>query len=393
MNVWVDLNKMVIPYIYSIYTLSMGMLLNEYDGKSYDLIAFSSILFFIVGKLIHMVNGKVDKVIYGYIVFGLILVFLSIFIPNGSFRAFLSISCYVISIVFMLTALYKIFSIQNMVKVVDKYYSPYINTKTFKPNFIISFFIMVSYILVIYPLILSKVISDNAYLLITLLYAVSFIACIIIYFTLYKYKYAYYVVCSKEKKYIFIENLCNEEEVLKYKWYLTNIEPYINHIGYDNKKKALCFYNSEEISKSDTVNEDNQTLYIAINSIDNLIEKLDNEEIKQTACSIKDELVKIDNYHKGEEYKFNKHIKNINEKYIPYIEKLILSYINNNELPIDITKEMQEKITATLNEIDSVLKEIMKKMYNMNMLALESHMDAMDIILAQSGYKDIKGGK
>lgn len=393
MNLWVDVNKIIIPFVYSVYTLSMGILLNENSIQSLGLTLFASILFFAVGKLIYAVHSRVDKVIYSYIIFGLVLVFLAIFIPEGAFRTFLSVSLYVISIVYMLSALYKIFLVQKMANVIDKYYGKYINTNNFKPNYIISFAIMVSYIILIYPVILTDVISNNSYILITVLYAVSIIAGIIIYFTLYRYKYAYYVICSKEKKYIFIETLCNEEDVLKYKWFMANVEPYVNNIGYDNSKKAVYFYSDVEISKNNTVIDDNQTLYTAINSIGSLIEKLDNEDVKETACNIKDELVKIDNYNKAE-YKFNKYIQNINDRYIPYIEKLILSYINNKELPDDITQEMQQKINDSLKQINDVLKKILLKMYNMNMLELESYMDVFDVVISQNGYKDnVKGDK
>lgn len=55
---------------------------------------------------------------------------------------------------------------------------------------------------------------------------------------------------------------------------------------------------------------------------------------------------------------------------------------------------MQEKIIDSLKEIDDVLEKILMKMYNMNMLELESYMDAFDVILSQNGYKDnIKGDK
>lgn len=53
---------------------------------------------------------------------------------------------------------------------------------------------------------------------------------------------------------------------------------------------------------------------------------------------------------------------------------------------------MQKKIIDNLKEIDEVLEKILLQMYNMNMLELESYMDAFDVILSQNGFKDNKKG-
>lgn len=390
MDKYIDLNKIVIPFIFSIFTISVAMLLNIHKHEYIYVVLIGIILYAFLFNLLEKLGGlKAQKYIGVFVVLYLVLVML----PHGHIRDNIKILLYVISTVLMIVSLYQLYTYNISTKQIYKYHSRYINLDNFKPNFIIPFLLMLCFIIIIYPVVLFKFISHNIFISLLFLYVCIFIAGAVFYTMLYKYKYVFDIINYGSSN-IIISEICSVSRNKEYMWFNQNIAPYFNNIEYDADNHKIIFKNIDAVNQKDKLEEDKQTLDKSINSMDNFIKQLSDEEIKVTVSNIKDVLVKIDNYHKGEEYKFNKYIQNINEKYMPYIEKLILSYINNKELPYDITKEMQEKILGSLKQIDDVLEKILMKMYNMNMLELESYMDAFDVILSQNGYKDnIKGDK
>lgn len=382
MNKCIDLNKIIIPFIYSIYTISIGMLLSKHHGKStYFIIAVIMLYLFLYNIMQHIDIYTP----FGYHILGISLIFLVVFAPHGRMKDFIVIMLYVASVVLIIISMYKLYSYNILIKQVYKYYGKHINFDTFKPNFIIPFILLLSYIVVIYPVVLSKIISHNIYISLLFLYVCTLIISAVFDILLYQYKCFFdFVYCNNHK--VYIGDISIDSDYKMQGWFNTDID---NIETYDD-----CL-NTTQNKSMEKQKENNQTLHNAISAVDNFIKELsDDENIKEIISNIQNVLIKIDNYHNGEEYKFNKYILNINDKYMPYIEKLILSYINNKELPSHITKEMQEKIIDSLKEIDDVLEKILMKMYNMNMLELESYMDAFDVILSQNGYKDnIKGDK
>ncbi len=380
MSKCIDLNKVIIPFIYSIYTISIGMLLSKHHGKSTYFIIAVIILYLFLNNIMQHISKHIS---FGYHILGISLIFLVVFAPHGRMKDFIAILLYVASVVLMIISMYKLYSYNILLKQVYKYYGKHINFDTFKPNFIIPFILLLSFIVVIYPVILSKIISHNIIISLLILYGCTFIVGTVFYALLYQYKYFFDVVyCSNNK--VYIDDISIDSDYKMQGWLNTDID---NIETYDD------LLNTTQNKSMEKQTENNQPLHNAISTMDGFIKELsDDENIKEIISNIQNVLIKIDNYHNGEEYKFNKYILNINEKYMPYIEKLISSYINNKELPNDITKEMQEKIIDNLKEIDEVLEKILLQMYNMNMLELESYMDAFDVILSQNGFKDNKKG-
>lgn len=380
MNKCIDLNKIIIPFIYSIYTISIGMLLGKHHGKSTYFIIAVIILYLFLYNIMQHISKHLP---FGYHILGISLIFLVVFAPHGRMKDFIAILLYVASVVLIIISMYKLYSYNILIKQVYKYYGKHINFDTFKPNFIIPFILLLSYIVVIYPVILSKIISHHIIISLLILYGCTFIVGTVFYALLYQYKCFFDVVYCNNNK-VYIDDISIDSDHKIQGWLNTDI---------DNIKTYDDCLNTTQNKSTEKQKENNQTLHNAIRVVDDFIKELsDDENIKEIISNIQNVLIKIDNYHNGEEYKFNKYINIINNKYMPYIEKLILSYINNKELPNDITKEMQEKIIDSLKDIDDVLGKILLQMYNMNMLELESYMDAFDVILSQNGYKDNKKG-
>lgn len=388
MHLWIDVNKIIKPFIYSLFLTSQSMILVERHTDFAVIMLVSLSILFITGRTLYKIKNKNESILV-FIVFGVLVSLGTILTADVHTEAIRYISIFfmnTVSTVALIIAIYRIFNLSSSCNKMYQYYSRYINFNNFSPNFKVPALIMFGYMFMFYSMALASAYYIPLILAVGLLYIFTYFMNLIFNKCLYKYKDAFYVICSSDKRFIKAEQLSREQGDSLYRWYSLKIAPYVNHSKYDINKHTITFADIDELEQNNKT-EERETLEQAVNTIDSYIEKLDdNEEIKITASNIKNELVKIDNFHKNE-YKFNKHIRNINERYMPYIEKLITAYMSNKELPNEITKDMQGKIILSLNQIYSVLKETLEKMYNRNMMDLESHMEAFNIVLSQSGFK------
>ncbi|MCI6474935.1 MAG: hypothetical protein MSA07_04470 [Mucispirillum sp.] len=87
----------------------------------------------------------------------------------------------------------------------------------------------------------------------------------------------------------------------------------------------------------------------------------------------------------GSDNKLDSYIYDIESKYLPYIENISNTYIENMRLPADLTLEIQSKIENSLAEVNSAFQEILKSMFTIKKIDVESSIDVMNIKLMQDG--------
>lgn len=141
----------------------------------------------------------------------------------------------------------------------------------------------------------------------------------------------------------------------------------------------------KEVKKEEKVNDNINILHSFIERIDNVINKAfeNNAGIYNNLCSIKETMVKIEEI--GSNNTLGSYIYDIENKYLPYIEKISQSYIENMKLPSDLTEEIQSKIEKSLSEVNKAMNEILKSIFTMKKIDVESSIDVMNIKLMQEG--------
>ena len=187
------------------------------------------------------------------------------------------------------------------------------------------------------------------------------------------------------------------KEVMQ-EWFNENISMYIKGIYLDVDKKMIVFGDGdtsvnykENISQIPQV-ETGDYEYITY-SLDESLKKLDSlmakvvhngTHLTGVLYNMKSYLEKINILHKDKR-KYNKNIDRINNRYIPYVEYLVDTYLQNILLRDEKINQIQEKIVESLNNI----LEVFKSMYESNMeyiaFNIENEIDAMELLIRQKG--------
>ena len=181
-------------------------------------------------------------------------------------------------------------------------------------------------------------------------------------------------------------------------WGNENISMYIKGIYLDVDKKMIVFGDGdtsvnykENISQIPQV-ETGDYEYI-IYSLDESLKKLDSlmakvvhngTHLTGVLYNMKSYLEKINILHKDKR-KYNKNIDRINNRYIPYVEYLVDTYLQNILLRDEKINQIQEKIVESLNNILAVFKSMYES--NMEYIAfnIENEIDAMELLIRQKG--------
>ena len=181
-------------------------------------------------------------------------------------------------------------------------------------------------------------------------------------------------------------------------WFNENISMYIKCIYLDVDKKMIVFGDGdtsvnykENISQIPQV-ETGDYEYITY-SLDESLKKLDSlmakvvhngTHLTGVLYNMKSYLEKINILHKDKR-KYNKNIDRINYRYIPYVEYLVDTYLQNILLRDEKINQLQEKIVESLNNI----LEVFKSMYESNMeyiaFNIENEIDTMELLIRQKG--------
>lgn len=191
----------------------------------------------------------------------------------------------------------------------------------------------------------------------------------------------------------------NVNKAYMQEWFNENIGMYIKGIYLDIDKKMIVFgdsdtpinykENSSQIPQVETGDYEYITYSLdeSIKKLDSLMAKVVHNGTHLTGVlyNMKSYLEKINILHKDKR-KYNKNIDRINNRYIPYVEYLVDTYLQNILLRDEKVNQIQEKIVESLNNI----LEVFKSMYESNMeyiaFNIENEIDAMELLIRQKGY-------
>lgn len=275
---------------------------------------------------------------------------------------------------------------QNMIKH-DKYVA----------NFYINFTIFLFYFLFLAMLVFfafySNSIDETDYLTYVFLPILLFIFVLSLYYVfLFNVRYVY-VLCPLSKygsiplinitsKFNKI-NIDNDE---LQQWFQRNINSYLNNITLDIDDKIIIFGNTDLTFKHPKEQNLACNLEYALKLIDNLIESTvyAQADITNILCDMKLYMEKINILH---EDKYSKYITRINQRYVPYIEYLVKTYLKNIKLEDESIANIQEKIILSLNSISEVFKLIYESDVEYMKFNIENEIEAMELLIRQKGLK------
>lgn len=182
------------------------------------------------------------------------------------------------------------------------------------------------------------------------------------------------------------------------KWFDENIGMYIKNIHLDAENKMIVFGDSDtsvnykenisQISYAETADYE----YIKY-SLDESLKKLDTlmnglvykgTNLTGVLYNMKSYLEKINILHK-DKHRYNKYIYRINNRYIPYVEYLVETYIKNIDLKDESINNIQGKIELSLNNILEVFKSMYKSNVENMKFNIENEIDAMELLIRQKG--------
>lgn len=397
------------------------ILQNVYEYS--DDIELISIYFFIaVYMTIFMYRENKKRYVPMFIPFIFVVTIFFIFnIIMFSSPFFVSIVSILISIVYAIESLQRIYTFNKNKNNFIKKYKILLNVSTFNPSFIKILMLFTIYYIIVYSIFWFFITRPIHYFV----YSIPFYNAIIVFAGLFIISYLLYYIMLGKYKYVFI--LCSlskhkeipltmltndfDEDVNHSKgniqyWFNKNIGLYMNNVIVDTDKQVILFKeNMENFVKSVNDNIDNTNMFFNYDelSIDNKIYNLDDSikiiddlmamvVYKGTALTkilydIKNSLEKIE-YLRTDKKIYSKYIDNINEKYIPYVEYLVKTYLKNIDLVGDDVKDLQEKIILSLKSISEALEEIYESKFEIFKYNVENNIDVMDILLKQEGLID-----
>lgn len=191
----------------------------------------------------------------------------------------------------------------------------------------------------------------------------------------------------------------NSNKELMLAWFKENIGNYVKSVYLDAENKMIIFENAEikeenhKENNTPSLQEEATDYEYVIYSLDESIKKIETlmarvvhngTHLTGVLYNMKSYLEKINILHKDKR-KYNKNIDRINNRYIPYVEYLVDTYLQNILLRDEKINQLQEKIVESLNNI----LEVFKSMYESNMeyiaFNIENEIDAMELLIRQKG--------
>ncbi len=279
---------------------------------------------------------------------------------------------------------------QNMIKH-DKYVA----------NFYINFTIFLFYFLFLAMLVFfafySNSIDKTDYLTYVFLPILLFIFVLSLYYVfLFNVRYVYILCPLSKYGSIPLTNITSKFNKINIdndelqQWFQRNIGSYLNNVLLDIDDKMIIFGNTA--LKINQQKEQNMA-YNLENSLkltDKLIESTvyAQADITNILCDMKLYMEKINILHINilHEDKYSKYITKINQRYIPYIEYLVKTYLKNIKLEDESIANIQEKIILSLNSISEVFKLIYESDVEYMKFNIENEIEAMELLIRQKGY-------
>ncbi len=241
-------------------------------------------------------------------------------------------------------------------------------------------------------------------ILFILTYALSYIYL----FFLSKYQYVFIICALSEyqqiplsavyKVSVLLQNSQHKNKVIQ-NWFQTYIGNFVNNVYLDADRELIIFSSNENYEQDK--NEVIETPVISDESCEEAIYSLDKAvkiiealmakvvyrgtNLTKTLYTMKFYLEKINILYTNNS-SYDKYIDRINNKYIPYIEHLVNTYLRNIDLQDESFSEIQEKIVYTLEEISYVLQVIYESKIEFIKFNLEVELDTVDLLIKQKGY-------
>ena len=275
-------------------------------------------------------------------------------------------------------------------------YNYMINQEKYEANFYINFTIFLFYFLFLTMLVFfafySNSIDETNYLTYVFLPILLFMFVLSLYYVfLFNVRYVY-ILCPLSKygsiPLINITSKFNKVNIDNdelQQWFQRNIGSYLNNVLLDIDDKIIIFGNTA--LKSNQHNERNMAYNLenSLKLIDKLIESTAylQADITNILCDMKLYMEKINILH---EDKYSKYITRINQRYIPYIEYLVKTYLKNIKLEDESIANIQEKIILSLNNISEVFKLIYESDMEYMKFNIENEIEAMELLIRQKGY-------
>lgn len=391
---WIDINKISLSYSFAIICGFVTMFLKaDFSVWSLAVICLLLITYFITVYKYFKYN-KIFLVSYGifFITFLCLYIFTGLYIKNIA-----SNIIFVCGYIFLIYTLYLLIEYNSFAKILVRDKAQYIIENKFKYSFFPAVFFIIIYGLFLYLFALPA--KELGIVATFILYSLfSFIIYFLMIFKLFKYKYAFKLLCLIDSKEIHFSSLTLLPLDDYDKFYQKNIEPYITNIymyGYSIIPVKMDLNQTE--TKTETKKEEinKQILSDSIIQLDEIVKKAkeNNILIYDSLSSIKSTLVKIDEMYK-DNAQFTSYIVDIQTKYIPFLKQVTEIYIDNLDLPLSLTLDIQTKIENSVKSIKTAFDEILKSMFNMKKIDIESSIDVMNIQLMQDGLiKNYKKGR
>lgn len=390
----IDINKIIFSLFFAFLCGFTTILLQS--KFSYIVLLIFCIVFLLYFGLfrIHCQNNKLD-ILAGIFFFAVILLDI---LAKPHIKDIAGGIIFALGYIFLLITVYFLISYKSMVEILVNSKSSYIIKENFKYAFIPAAIFTIIYSITGYFFALS--VKELGFsLALTLYLALSYLLLMLFMWKVIKYKYAFKLLCLLDNKNVPYTDIDMYPQSNKIKFVEKFIYPYIKNIEfYDDKfiVSDIPYSQPEEYNKKyeekvvddiyDIKENNENTLSESIRKLDNIIENAENssEVVYNTLCGIKEDILKIDKLYKTHN-QLESYVNDINTKYTPYVVNITNSYIENSLLPKEITADIQGKIEASLLQIKSAFDEILKSMFNMKKIDIESNIDVMNIQLMQDG--------
>lgn len=375
----IDINKIILFFVLSIYSGFLSIFVGH--KFSFVSLAFILIMCFFIYNIILVTYKNNKTALNVFIGLTVLVLCFYIFAPHHISHNIVKI-IFASGYVFLIITLYYLVTYMQTAKKLFIDNKEYVYIDKFKYAFGPAIISVIIFGLFFYPLcIFEKHIGFMNTIFIFSVFAV--LASAVAGFKLIPYIYAFKVISLKDNGQILIQDIYNGYD--NDKFFNRFIEPYINHIYLDDDK--ICFYSQEKrkAEKEEKPNNNKNIMQKCIERIDNVINKAFESKagIYDNLCSIKETMLKIEEI--GSIHKLDSYLYDIESKYLPYIENISKTYIDNMRLPSDLTLEIQSKIENSLAEVNSAFQEILKSMFAMKKIDVESSIDVMNIKLMQDG--------
>ena len=250
----------------------------------------------------------------------------------------------------------------------------------------------------------GKVLVNIPFIYLSVLFMVTSILSWIYLFSVQKYQYLFIVCYLSEYGEIPIDvvtkSLKNRDKDDIVDWYNLNIGSYVKNTHLDIDRKVIVFDKAiipapfkddkDVIDISDYKSSETPKLY----SLDNAVKKLERLMAKavykgtnliKPLYNMRLYLDKINQLHTNK-LSYDKYIDRINNKYIPYTEYLVNVYLRNIDLNDKSLEDIQDKIIYTIDEIGNVIRAVYENKIDFMKFSLDVELDAVDLMIKQTGY-------